>query len=144
MSKRMSALTFVRKGRLEWRDAPAPQLHGPHEALVRPIVASRCDGDCLFLFHDFSRALQLGAALHVIDPEVRELGDRPFAGPFAYGHECIAEVIDVGDAVRGVTIGQRVVPYVVMRSNLDLVLERLSVDRRAGAIHPPRSRRTKA
>jgi LacI family transcriptional regulator len=39
---------------------------------------------------------------------------------------------------------QRVVPYVVMRSNLDLVLERLSVDRRAGAIHPPRSRRTKA
>jgi LacI family transcriptional regulator len=38
---------------------------------------------------------------------------------------------------------QRVVPYVVMRSNLDLVLERLSVDRRAGAIHPPRSRRTK-
>jgi len=39
---------------------------------------------------------------------------------------------------------QRVVPYVVMRSNLDLVLERLSVDRRAGAIHPPRSRRAKA
>jgi len=109
MSKRMSALTFVRKGRLEWREVVAPRLDGPHEALVRPIVASRCDGDCLFLFHDFSRALQLGAALHVIDPEVRELGDRPFAGPFAYGHECIAEVIDVGDAVRGVTIGQRVV-----------------------------------
>ena len=103
MPKTMAALTFIRKGRLEWRDVPAPQLHGPHEALVRPIVASRCDGDCLFLFHDFSRALQLGAALHVIDPEVRELGDRPFAGPFAYGHECIAEVIDVGDAVRGVT-----------------------------------------
>jgi alcohol dehydrogenase len=99
MPKTMTALTFVRKGHLEWRDVPAPQLRGPHEALVRPIVASRCDGDCLFLFHDFSRALQLGAALHVIDPEVRELGDRPFAGPFAYGHECIAEVIDVGDAV---------------------------------------------
>ena len=109
MPNTMAALTFLRKGRLEWRDVPAPQLHGPHEALVRPIVASRCDGDCLFLFHDFSRALQLGAALHVIDPEVRELGDRPFAGPFAYGHECIAEVIDVGDAVRGVRIGQRVV-----------------------------------
>ena len=109
MPNTMAALTFLRKGRLEWRDVPAPQLHGPDEALVRPIVASRCDGDCLFLFHDFSRALQLGAALHVIDPEVRELGDRPFAGPFAYGHECIAEVIDVGDAVRGVRIGQRVV-----------------------------------
>jgi len=53
MSKRMSALTFVRKGRLEWREVVAPRLDGPHEALVRPIVASRCDGDCLFLFHDF-------------------------------------------------------------------------------------------
>ena len=109
MVTRMPALTFIRKGRLEWRDVAAPRLHGPHEALVRPLVASRCDGDCLFLFHDVSRALQLGAALHVIDPEVRELGNRPFAGPFAYGHECIAEVIDVGDAVRGVALGQRVV-----------------------------------
>jgi NADPH:quinone reductase-like Zn-dependent oxidoreductase len=109
MPNTMTSLTFLRKGRLEWRDVPAPRLHGPLEALVRPIVASRCDGDCMFLFHDFSRALQLGAALHVIDPEVRELGDRPSAGPFAYGHECVAEVIDVGDAVRGVTIGQRVV-----------------------------------
>ena len=85
-----------------------------HEALVRPIVASRCDGDCLFLFHDYSRVLQLGAALHVINPEVRELGDRPFAGPFAYGHECVAEVVDVGDAVRGVAVGQRViVPWAI-------------------------------
>ncbi|HWJ56904.1 MAG TPA: alcohol dehydrogenase catalytic domain-containing protein [Vicinamibacterales bacterium] len=109
MPNTIAALTFVHKGRLEWRDVPRPQLHGPDEALVRPIAASRCDGDCLFLFHDYSRALQLGAALHVIDPEVRELGDRPFAGPFAYGHECIAEVIDVGDAVRAVTVGQRVV-----------------------------------
>ncbi len=109
MSKTMPALTFVRKGRLEWRDVAMPRLQGAHDALVRPIVASRCDGDCLFLFHDYSRALQLGAALHVIDPEVRELGDRPFAGPFAYGHECIAEVIDIGDSVRSVAIGQRVV-----------------------------------
>jgi threonine dehydrogenase-like Zn-dependent dehydrogenase len=105
MPDTIPALTFVRKGRLEWRDVPAPRLQGPHEAVVRPIVASRCDGDCLFLFHDFSRALRLGAALHVIDPEVHELGQRPFA----YGHECIAEVIDLGDAVRSVTIGQRVV-----------------------------------
>jgi alcohol dehydrogenase len=109
MSATIRSLTFVRKGRLEWREVPRPRLHGPHEALVRPIVASRCDGDCLFLFHDFSRVLQLGAALHVIDPEVHELGRRPFAGPFAYGHECVAEVIDTGDAVRRVAIGQRVV-----------------------------------
>jgi threonine dehydrogenase-like Zn-dependent dehydrogenase len=114
MPETMAALTFVRKGRLEWREAPRPILHGFHEALVRPIVASRCDGDCLFLFHDYSRALQLGAALHVIDPEVRAVGDRPFAGPFAYGHECVAEVVDIGDAVRTVRIGQRViVPWAI-------------------------------
>lgn len=114
MPETMAALTFVRKGRLEWRETPRPVLHGFHEALVRPIVASRCDGDCLFLFHDYSRALQLGAALHVIDPEVRQLGRRPFAGPFAYGHECVAEVVDVGDAVRTVRIGQRViVPWAI-------------------------------
>ena len=84
MSKTMPALTFVRKNRLEWRDVAMPQVQGAHDALVRPIVASRCDGDCLFLFHDYSRALQLGAALHVIDPDMRgRQGDRPFAGPFA-------------------------------------------------------------
>jgi hypothetical protein len=32
---------------------------------------------------------------------------------------------------------QRVVPYVVMRSNLDLILERLSVDGRANGERPP-------
>jgi threonine dehydrogenase-like Zn-dependent dehydrogenase len=105
MSKTMPTLTFVRKHHLEWRDVAMPRLQGARDALVRPIVASRCDGDCLFLFHDYSRALQLGVALHVIDPDVRELGARPFAGPFAYGHECIAEVIDVGDGVRSVAIG---------------------------------------
>ena len=35
MPNTMTALTFLRKGRLEWRDVPAPRLHGPHEALVR-------------------------------------------------------------------------------------------------------------
>jgi alcohol dehydrogenase len=109
MRETMAALTFVRKGRLEWREVPRPVLHGPLEALVRPIAASRCDGDCLFLFHDYSRALQMGAALHVIDPEVRELGARPFAGPFAYGHECVAEVLAIGASVTSVGIGDCVV-----------------------------------
>jgi alcohol dehydrogenase len=109
MPETMASLTFVRKGRLEWREVPRPVLQGPDEALVRPIVASRCDGDCLFLLHRYGPALALGRALHVIDPEVAALGDPPLAGPFAYGHECVAEVIAIGERVTTVAIGQRVV-----------------------------------
>ena len=56
MSDTVASLTFVRKGRLEWREIPRPALQGPREAIVRPIAAARCDADCLFLFHDYSRA----------------------------------------------------------------------------------------
>ena len=108
-------LTFIRKGRLEWREVPRPMLRTPTDALVRPLVASRCDGDCAFLFHDFSRALQLGASMHVIDPEVRELGERPFSGPFPYGHECIGEVVEIGPSVTSVSVGQKVVvPWAIL------------------------------
>jgi threonine dehydrogenase-like Zn-dependent dehydrogenase len=107
-------LTFIRKGRLEWREVPRPALRGPLEALVRPIVASRCDGDALFLFREASRWLALGAALHLVDPEVRAMGDPPFAGPFPYGHECIGEVVEVGEAVTTVVVGQQViVPWAI-------------------------------
>jgi threonine dehydrogenase-like Zn-dependent dehydrogenase len=109
MPDTMASLTFVRRGRLEWREVPRPVLHGPGEALVRPLVASRCDGDGLFLFHDYSHALRVGAALHLIDGAVRDFGEPPFAGPFAYGHECVAEVVDAGEDVRTAHIGQRVV-----------------------------------
>jgi threonine dehydrogenase-like Zn-dependent dehydrogenase len=102
-------LTFLRKGRLEWREVPRPRIEGPHEALVRPIVAARCDGDGLFLFHDYSRLLGLGACLHVIDPGVRELGTPPLSGPFPYGHECIAEIVELGEESKTLTIGQKVV-----------------------------------
>jgi threonine dehydrogenase-like Zn-dependent dehydrogenase len=102
-------LTFVRKGRLEWREVPRPRLEGPQEALVRPIVAARCDGDGLFLFHDYSRLLGLGACLHVIDPEVRELGTPPLSGPFPYGHECIAEIVELGESITTLAVGQKVV-----------------------------------
>ncbi len=110
----MQQLTYVKKGVLEWRDAPEPKVKSPIDAIVRPFVASRCDGDSIFLFHDFSRALSLGAALHVIDPCVHALGEKPFAGPFPYGHECVAEVIEIGEGVEGIAVGQSViVPWAV-------------------------------
>jgi len=110
----MRQLTFVKKGRLEWWDVAEPRVEAPTDALVRPFVASRCDGDSIFLFHDFSRALSVGAALHVIDAHVHALGDKPFAGPFPYGHECVAEVVEVGEQVSAFAPGDVViVPWAV-------------------------------
>jgi alcohol dehydrogenase len=82
----MRSLVFVRPGVLEWREAPAPVLEGDGEALVRPVAATTCDLDQLVI-----------------------RGEAPFEGPFAIGHECVAEVVDLGDAVSGLELGQRVV-----------------------------------
>jgi threonine dehydrogenase-like Zn-dependent dehydrogenase len=109
MASAIRVLTFVKKGRLEWRDAPAPLLLASSDAIVRPVVASRCDGDSVFLFHDLSNALAAGAAMHLVDPDVTALGARPFRGPFPYGHECIAEVVETGDGVSSVRPGDLVV-----------------------------------
>jgi threonine dehydrogenase-like Zn-dependent dehydrogenase len=84
-------LTFLEPGKLEWRDVPPPELEGDGEALVRPLAVATCD-------------LDLGI--------VR--GVAPFQGPFAFGHECVAEVIDAGDGVSAVTPGDVVsVPFQV-------------------------------
>ncbi len=82
----MRQLTFVEPGKIEEQERPAPRLEGDGEALVRPLVVSRCD-------LDFAIAR----------------GKAPVAGPFALGHECVAEVLEVGDAVRTVKPGDRVI-----------------------------------
>ena len=82
----MRELTFVEPGTIEWHEKPEPVLEGPKEALVRPIAVSRCDLDFVFA-----------------------RGKAPVSGPFALGHECVAEVIEVGDAVTNVKPGDRVV-----------------------------------
>jgi alcohol dehydrogenase len=83
----MRQLTFVKPGqRLEWREVPEPRLEGPGEAIVRPLVVASCDLD--------------KAVVH---------GQTPWAGPFAFGHEFIAEVVEVGDGVRRVRPGELVV-----------------------------------
>jgi threonine dehydrogenase-like Zn-dependent dehydrogenase len=81
----MQSLTFVDAGRFEWRDRPAPRLHGDAEALVRPVAASICDID---------RPLIQGTS--------------PWTGPFAFGHEAVAEVLDAGDDVAGCRPGDLV------------------------------------
>src|SRR5262249_36125345 len=80
------ALTYVGPEKLEWREAPDPRVAGAAQAVVRPIAATPCDLD---------RAIIMGRT--------------PAVPPFVLGHECVAEVVDVGDGVRGVAVGDRVV-----------------------------------
>jgi alcohol dehydrogenase len=82
----MQALTFVAAGSIEFRDVPDARLRGDLEALVRPLAVSRCDLDYVIA-----------------------RGRAPAEGPFALGHECVGEVVAVGDAVRAVSVGDRVV-----------------------------------
>ena len=82
----MRELTFVEPLRVELRERPAPTLESDAAAIVRPIATSRCDLD-----------LPIAQGL------------APVQGPFALGHECVAEVLEVGSAVRSVAPGDRVV-----------------------------------
>lgn len=82
----MRELMFLSPGKLAWREAVAPAIEGSREAIVRPIAATTCDLDRLII-----------------------RGEAPFAGPFAIGHECIAEVVEVGEDVTRVARGDVVV-----------------------------------
>ncbi len=85
----MKQLTFLAPGELEWRDVSEPQLAGDGEAIVRPLAVATCDLDL---------ALVRGRA--------------PVGREFAFGHECVAEVTEVGDAVGAVAPGDLVsVPF---------------------------------
>lgn len=81
----MRELSFVEPGRLEWREAADPRLQGDREALVRPLAVATCDLDTGVI-----------------------AGRYPVPGPFAFGHECVAEVVEVGDAVESVRPGSLV------------------------------------
>jgi alcohol dehydrogenase len=86
---RMRALIASGGGRLAWREVPVPSNPGPDGALVRPIAVATCDLD---------RALALGAT--------------PFPLGLNIGHECVAEVLSVGERVSSVQPGRRVcVPF---------------------------------
>jgi alcohol dehydrogenase len=111
----MRELHFTRDRRLAWHERDGPTLQDPTDAIVRPFIAGRCDGDTLPMHRRVSRAMQAGLRLGAIDPAVGSIcGPIPFQGPFAIGHECVAEVIAVGDDVHHVQVGQTVVvPWAV-------------------------------
>ena len=106
----MKQLTYLKKNTLQWWDVPDPRLESPTDALVRPLAAARCDGDKVFLFHNFSRLMRAGVAVHYLDPATTSLlGKHPFRGPFPVGHECVAEVMECGADVTGFRRGDRVI-----------------------------------
>jgi alcohol dehydrogenase len=111
----MRELRLERSGRLAWHERDEVGLQDAGDAIVRPFVAGRCDGDTLPIHRPVSRVLQAGMALGVVDPVVACIcGTVPFKGPFAIGHECVAQVTAVGPGVRGVRVGQTVVvPWAV-------------------------------
>lgn len=87
----MQELNFIEAGKLEWREAPEPRLEGDGEALVRPVAVATCDLDRVFVS-----------------------GLAPAEGPFPFGHEGVAEVVEVGGAVEGFGPGDLVsVPFQV-------------------------------
>jgi len=83
---RMRALQAAPGARLRWRDVPVPAPPGPDGAIVHPIACSTCDLDC-------------GIAL----------GATQFALPLHLGHECVADVLAVGERVSTVKPGDRVI-----------------------------------
>jgi alcohol dehydrogenase len=84
--RRMRALVAAPGARMRWRSVPAPVAPGPEQAIVHPLAASTCDVDC---------PLALGAM--------------NLALPVHLGHECVAEVLAVGERVSAVEPGDRVV-----------------------------------
>lgn len=111
----MRELNFIRSGQLAWHDKAEPALVDPTDVLVRPFVAARCDGDTLPLHRQVSRPMQVGLKLGAIDPVVASIiGEVPFQGPFAIGHECIAQVTAIGDEISSLEVGDVVVvPWAV-------------------------------
>lgn len=80
----MRELQFIEPKRIEWREVPEP-VSTPLGTLVRPVAVGTCDLDSLI------------ANGHV-----------PVPGPFALGHEFVADVVEVGDEVRDVAPGDRI------------------------------------
>jgi threonine dehydrogenase-like Zn-dependent dehydrogenase len=82
-------LLYTAPGELQWRDVPAPGLTSDGGALVRPVAVATCDLDALIV-----------------------TGGSPFPPPFPVGHECVAEVVELGDDVTGLEKGRLVsVPF---------------------------------
>ena len=69
----MRQLTFTQAGGLEWREVEPPRIESDGQALVRPVAVATCDLDLALI-----------------------RGRVPVGREFAFGHEGVAEVLEVG------------------------------------------------
>jgi len=79
-------LIYEGQGRVAWHESADPAIQGPRHAIVRPIASSACDLDQRII-----------------------AGATAFEPPFALGHECVAEVVEIGEGVTTVQPGDVVV-----------------------------------
>ena len=82
----MRQLMFEEAGSYAWRETAEPQIEAPEQAIVRPLLVACCD----------------------LDVAVAR-GRLPLPPGHAVGHEGIGEVVAVGETVRTVSPGDRVV-----------------------------------
>jgi alcohol dehydrogenase len=84
----MRQLTFIKPGDFEWWDVASPKIAAETDAIVHPIAVARCDIDYY---------IATGAV--------------KYPGPFAFGHEMVGEVIDVGEKVPFAPGDKVIVPF---------------------------------
>src|SRR3954464_14174032 len=93
----MRELTYVARRTVEWREGPDPVLESDRDAIVAPVASTSCD----------------------VDWAIRA-GPGPIPPPFAIGHEGVARVVEVGDAISHVSPGDLVVvPWAVSCGDCD-------------------------
>lgn len=86
MTKKMRGYAMLEIGSTGWIEKPVPQF-GPMDALLRPLVIAPCTTDVKTVWKG-----ALGERFNMI-----------------LGHECVAEVVEVGPLVKDFSIGDRVV-----------------------------------
>ena len=78
----MKALHYIEKKTLEWREIADAEIIKQTDAILKPLAVSACDLD---------RNIFTGRS--------------PFPGPYVLGHEFTGEVIEIGDAVTSLKVG---------------------------------------
>ncbi len=74
----MKAFVLKEPGVVGWHDAPEPRLKQPYGAILRPVAVTPCSSDVHTVFGGGSRK----------------------APNLVLGHECVAQVLEVGEEVR--------------------------------------------
>jgi threonine dehydrogenase-like Zn-dependent dehydrogenase len=73
----MREVTYVGDRRVGWQERPDPELESRLDAIVKPVAATTCDVDKTII-----------------------AGRAPVPPPFAIGHECVAEALDLAPSGR--------------------------------------------